>query len=83
MPWPRISTQLHLPSAGERRAERPVAHEQVVLLAHFADVEHRRARPEERAHVIDRPQLACCVTPKGITEGEWLCTTAITSGRAR
>ena len=23
------------------------------------------------------------VTPKGITEGEWLCTTAMTSGRVR
>ena len=23
------------------------------------------------------------VTPKGITEVEWLCTTAMTSGRAR
>ena len=25
----------------------------------------------------------CCVTPNGITLGEWLCTTATTSGRAR
>ena len=43
--------------AGERRAERPVAHQEIVVLAHLADVPHRRTRPEERAHVINRPQL--------------------------
>src|SRR3954463_11170559 len=43
-------------SAGERGAERAVAHQEVVLLAHFADVPDRSTGPEEGAHVIDGPQ---------------------------
>ena len=38
-------------------SKRPVAYEQVVLGSGFPDVEDRRARPEKRAHVVDRPQL--------------------------
>src|SRR5216684_1069380 len=53
MPWPRISTQVHPPSLPER----PVAYQEIVLGPYLADLEHRRARPQERAHVIDRPQL--------------------------
>src|SRR5712664_2656301 len=43
---------------GERLAERPIAHQQIVVLAHLPDVEHRRARPQERGDVTDRAQLA-------------------------
>src|SRR5438552_9780743 len=37
--------------------EPPVAYQEIVLWPYLADLEHRRARPQERAHVIDRPQL--------------------------
>src|SRR6266849_4752690 len=41
----------------DRAFERPVAYQEIVLGPYLADLEHRRARPQERAHVIDRPQL--------------------------
>src|SRR3954463_1459943 len=44
-------------SAGERGAKWAVAHQEVVLLAHFADVPDRCAGPKERTHVVDGPQL--------------------------
>ena len=46
-----------------------------------ADLEHRDAGAEEAGDVVHRPQLHL-VSANGITAGEWLCTTAITSGRA-
>src|SRR6185436_15164456 len=38
-------------------AQRTVADQQIVLFPDFPDLEHRRPGPEERPHVIDRPQF--------------------------
>src|SRR6266851_9906684 len=43
--------------ACQRLPERTVAYQEIVLGAHFSDVEHRRPGPQERTHVIDRTQL--------------------------
>src|SRR3989454_10436970 len=37
--------------------ERPIAYQQIVLGAHCPDFKHRRPGPQERTHVVDRPQL--------------------------
>src|SRR5437762_7722780 len=42
--------------ACQRLPERPAAYQQIVLGAHCPDFKHRCPGPQERTHVIDRPQ---------------------------
>src|SRR5438309_11589861 len=43
--------------ASQRPPERPVAYQKIGLGPYFADLEHRRSRPPERAPLVARPQL--------------------------
>ena len=85
MPWPRISTTLRAPRLCASAA--PSARERIkrsVPSPAASRISNTGAGPPMKPHMwkIGR-SVAPGTTPNGLTEGEWLWITAITSGRAR
>jgi hypothetical protein len=59
MPWPRISTQLHLPSERARALPRGRSRMRRSLSSRTGGCRTRHAAPEERGHVVHGRSASC------------------------